>query len=321
MYKFKPVAVALAALCVWASPAAAQEAFPNKPVRIIVPFGSGSGSDLTSRYLSDALAGPLGQPVVVDNKPGADGAIGAAEFLKTPPDGHTLFVGSVSSNVLNPLMVKDLRYKPSDFRPVAGLLRSFGFVATGAKSRFPTFASFADAARAAPEAVSMASYSPTIRLASVWLESLVGARVNHIPYRTANQIGADLLGNHVDVALMPAAAATSLVESGQLRALAYSGETRHPLAPDVPTVREAGLPDYVWYTWIAFYVRPGTPDPIVRRLEEVVLAAVRSDAFRTFADKNGSEPMPFDAARIAELETSSTAIYRRLLAATEGAPR
>ena len=295
--------------------ARAQGAWPARPVRIVVPFAPGSGSDSYARYVAEPLSRALGQPVVVENKAGADGVIGTQEVVRADPDGYTLLLGSNSTLVLNPLLRSDLPYRPQDFRALSGLVRAPAMIVTSVDSPLRSVADLLAEARRTPGGLSFASYAPALRMAVAWLESLASIRVNHVSYKGAAQLMTDLGGGQVGVAMVDATAAMNLVNGRKIRAIAVAAAERHPGMPEVPTMREAGFPEFFHYSWIGVYAPSATPEPAVRRLESALAGITASPEFAPFVEKGGGSPMPFDGARMSEWLAAETERYRRLVKA------
>lgn len=249
-------AAMLAALAAFAAPAFAQADYPSRPIRIIVPFGGGSGSDASSRYFAEKMASLLGQPIIVENKPGADGAIGMMAAKAAPADGYTIVQGGISPSVVNAVLVKDLAYDPvKDFKPLLGYGRNMNVLVTSADSRFKTLADVFHHGRTSADSLNVATFSTTLRLAVAWLGDAAGVKFTSVPYKGQSNALTDVMGNQVELALVDLGGATPLLRSGKLRGLAVTGEKRSPDFPSVPTVQESGAPGYALYSWNAFFVR------------------------------------------------------------------
>ena len=302
----------------WLLPAAgvfAQSAWPTRPVRIVVPFAPGSGSDTYARFVSEPLSRELGQPVVVENKAGADGVIGTQEVIRAEADGYTLLLGSNSTLVLNPLLRNDLPYRPQDFRPLSGLVRAPALIVTSVDSPLRSIADLLAEARKSPGSLSFASYAPALRMAVAWLESLASIKVTHVNYKGAAQLMTDLAGGQVGVAMVDATAALNLLQGKKIRALAVAAAERHPGLPDVPTMRESGFPDFAHFSWIGIYAPSAVPDAVAKRLEAALAKVTASPAFAPFVEKGGGSPMPFDGARMTQWLAAETERYRGLVKA------
>jgi tripartite-type tricarboxylate transporter receptor subunit TctC len=255
------IAVLLAA-CV-APPAFAQ--YPDRAIRAIVPFPAGGGTDVFARLVSERLAKQLGQPVVIDNKGGADGNIGMEAAAKSPPDGYTLLFNSSAATV-NPVMYGKLRFDPAkELRPVAVLCEYYNLVVVNAeKVPANSLAEFIDLLRKNPGKYNFASNGARLGIELWKLET--GTDVTIVPYRGASDAITGLLRGDADFMIVNAPGLMPHIASGRLRALAVTGPQRDPDLPGVPTTAEAGLPSFTYSSFFGAYVPAGTPLEIVRRL-------------------------------------------------------
>jgi tripartite-type tricarboxylate transporter receptor subunit TctC len=270
-HRFQRMAWAALALSLTSAlPAMAQD-YPNKPIRIIAPFPAGTGPDANSREIANELSKALGQPVVVENRPGASTMIGMEAGAKAAPDGYTLVMGSTTSMSVVPYTyASKVPYKAErDFVPISivGLLNTAltahpGVSEKSAKELIERLKSQPGSVTAATSGVG--SYS---HLAGEWFASAAGVKINFVPYNTSSPY-ADLLSGQVNIIFDALPAAIGNVKAGKLKILALTGKTRHPNFPDVPTFAEAGLPDYSPTAWIGLFAPAGTPAPIVAKLAE-----------------------------------------------------
>jgi len=281
-------ALALAAACL---PATATAAFPDKPIRIVVPFSPGGGTDLIARTIGVAMSQDLGQPVVVDNKPGGGTIIGTDNVAKSAPDGYTLVMATFA-HAVNPSLQPKLPYATDKaFAPVVLVGRSPNVLVVRPDSPYQTVQDLIAAARANPGKISFASQGPgtSAHLAGELFKSLAKVNLNHIPYRGAGPAITDLLGGQVDLMFATASAVGNLLESGKLRALGVTSAQRST-SPDlarVPTIAESGVPGYVAESWYGLFAPAGTPAPVIARLNAAARKAVATDAFRKRADAEG----------------------------------
>lgn len=268
--------------------------FPDRPLRIIVPFTAGSGSDSASRFFGEKLAVELGQPVVVENRPGASGVIAVSATRSAPADGYTLLLASISILSVNPVMVKDLPYDPvKDLRPISGLTQVTSVFVVPATSKLRTLADLVAAAKASPKELTSGSYSAGYDLAVKWFAGLAGVRFANVPYKGAAAIFTDLMGDRLDFAIADLGGAAPLIKAGRLRALAVSRETRDALLPDVPTFVESGYPEYINRPWISFYARAETPEDVTNRLAQAMQSILATKAARDYAQQSaGNDLMP-----------------------------
>ena len=266
------------------APAGAADSYPSRPLRFVVPLTQGSGSDTVTRFVAERTGKLLGQPAVVENRPGADTIIATQSVLTAPPDGYSVLMISPSAMVINPLVHDHLPYDPKrDLRPLAAAIRATSVLVTGPSSPYKTFSDLLAGAKKAPNSVSLANYSYHYRLGALQMQQMSGVEFNHVLYKGASQAQTDVMGGAVDAALLDLGGALPLIRAGKLRPLAVTTRARHPELPNVPTVAESGLPGYELTVWVGFAVSATTPEPVVARLEDALLKAIGSDEFRSFA--------------------------------------
>ncbi len=261
----------------------AQAAYPDKPIRIVVPFSPGGGTDLITRALGVAMGQDLGQPVVVDNRPGGGTIIGTDNVAKSPPDGYTLVMATFA-HAVNPSLQPKLPYQTDKaFAPVMLVGRSPNVLVVRADSPYKSVHDILGTARAKPGQLSFASQGPgtSAHLAGELFKSLAKIDLNHIPYKGAGPAITDLLGGQVDMMFATASAVGNLLESGKLRALGVTTAQRSTSADlaKVPTIAEAGVPGYVAESWYGLFVPAGTPAPVIARLNAAAKKAVTADSF------------------------------------------
>lgn len=266
-------------------------AFPERPVRIVVPFAPGGGTDLIARTMGIVMAQELGQPVIIDNKPGGGTIIGTDAVAKSPPDGYTLVMATLA-HVINPSIQPKLPYvHEKAFAPVMLVGRSPNVLVVRAESPFKSVQDIIAAARAKPGSLSFASQGSgtSAHLAGELFKSLTNTNITHIPYRGAGPAITDLLGGQVDIMFATAAAVGTFVEGGKLRALAVTTAERStaPLLAKVPTVAESGVPGYVADSWYGLFVPAGTPPAVIARLNAAARKATQSDAFKKRVEGEG----------------------------------
>lgn len=202
----------------------AQGTFPTHPIRMIVPFGAGSGVDANARFFAEQLGGVLGQPVVVENKPGADGVIGMMAVKTAPADGYTILLTSNSSITVNPLVIQNLPYDPAkDFKPISGLTRGMTVFIAAADSPLNSLADLVGAMKKAPTAMTVGTYSTGYRLAIEWFSDLAAVKFVNVPYKAASTMFTDVIGGRVDWAVTDLTGAGELLRAGKIKAIAVSG--------------------------------------------------------------------------------------------------
>lgn len=274
MKKYLMAAVMSAACLAPTMQAHAAENYPSQPLRFIVPLGPGSGADTNTRALADGFQKLTGQPVVVENRPGADLILGTTTALNAPADGYTVVLITPSAPIINPLFQKELPYNPDDLKPILHLTNNVGVLVTAVGSPFNSLKDVLDAAAKSPENVSMGLYGNTYRLGARVLAKRAGVEFNDIPYKGFGPTVNDVIGGTVDVAWVDLGGALPLIQSGKLRALAVGSDERLDIVPDVPTVAESGYPGYSLYIFVGYGVHADTPQPIYEKLEGLLQQVV-----------------------------------------------
>ena len=262
---------------------AAQGAWPDQPIRAIVPFAPGSATDTVSRVLADGMRPSLGQPVVVENRAGANGLIGAEAVARATPDGNTVLIGTNSTNAAANALFRRVPFDMENgFIPVSTIATVPLLVAVKADSPYRTLADLIAAAKARPEGLTFASASSSQRVATESLAAMAGIKMLHVPYRSSPLAVQDVLTGRVDLFVADQAVILPQAQAGALRILAVTSGQRSGAVPEIPTVREAGnLPDYEVIAWFALFVPAGTPADRVARLNAAVTAALATPELRT----------------------------------------
>ena len=277
------------ALVAFSAPARAD--FPDRPIRLVVPFAPGGGTDLIARIMGISLQKELGQPVLIDNRSGAATIIGTDYVAKSPPDGYTLVMATVAHSV-NPSLQSKLPYDTDKaFAPVMLVGRSPNVLVVRAASPYRSVADILEAARRNPGKLSFASQGSgtSAHLAGELFKSLGKVDITHVPYRGAGPALTDVMAGQVDMMFATASAVGSFVEAGKLRALAVTTAERSPSASlsQLPTVAESGLPGYVADSWYGLFVPAGTPAAVIDRLNAAARKAVQTEAFRKRVESEG----------------------------------
>ena len=270
-------AVCLALALALASAAIAQ-GYPSKPIRVIVPFAPGSATDLIGRAFAAKMSETLGQPLIVENRPGANGMIGADAVAKAAADGYTILFGTNSTNAALKSLMKKLPYdQDTAFAPVGFMGSVPLIVAINNDVPARTLAEFIALAKAKPGAVTFATASTSQRISSEMLAGMAGIQMTHVPYKSSPNAITDLIGGQVMMFTADFAVMLPQVKSGKVRALAVTSTRRSAVTPDLPTVNEAaGLKDYELIAFFATYAPAGTPRDIVLKLNAAINAAARS---------------------------------------------
>ena len=287
-----------------AAPLGAQSgsSYPNRPLKLIVPDGAGSVSDLRARQVAARLGELLGQPVVVENRVGGSMMIGAEAAAKSPPDGYTLFFGNIVTHSLNPLLFRKLPYKPEEFTPVTSISAGPLILVVHPDLGVRTVEEFVALAKAQPGKLSygvVGQGSPG-HIVMEQIKLLRGTQVELVPYKSSAQATQDLLAGHLKISLSYWSIVGTQVRAGKLRALAVASQRRLDAAPDVPTFAEAGLPGVEAKGWQGIMVPVGTPQPIVQRLHAEIRKTLANPELRgqladTGAEIGGETPEEFAA--------------------------
>ena len=308
---------ALLGLMVIAPLALGQEkGFPNRPVKIVVLTTPGSSADSTARVYSEQLTAIFGQPFVVENRPGADGAIGVMAVASAPADGYTLLLGSNSPLSANPIVKKGLPYDAlKDLRPVHGLFKAMNAFIVAGDSKLNTLADLVDTAKKSKQPLNVGTSFAGYRLDVKWFSGLAGVSFNDIPYKGTAQVVTDVMGHQLDFGYVDRSLVGPLLKSGKLRVLAVGGETRYPDAPETPTVKESGYPEFLSFAWTAFFVRSDTPDDVVTKLANAVQTASASNEVKAFVKRLGAESMLLGPEAMRKFHVEELARYRRVAGA------
>jgi tripartite-type tricarboxylate transporter receptor subunit TctC len=256
--------------------------YPDRIVKIVVPFAPGGGTDVVARTLAQEMAKDLGATVIIENKPGAGTIIGTQSVATSEPDGYTLLMGTFA-NAVNPSLQGKLPYDAhKDFAAVALVARSFNVVVVNPKSPIRSIADLIAAARAEPDKLSYGTYGTgtSAHLAGELFKHMAKVNLTTVPYKGAAPAITDLIGGQIQVMFTTVASAASLVEAGQLRAIAVTSAERSPAFPQLPTVSEAGVPGYAAEAWYGLYAPAKTPPEIIDRLNRSAAKAVQSEAFK-----------------------------------------
>ncbi|HEX9462643.1 MAG TPA: tripartite tricarboxylate transporter substrate-binding protein [Alphaproteobacteria bacterium] len=311
-----PLRLAIGAIAATlALPALAADPFPARPIHIIAPWGVGTPPDIVARILGDNLAPRFGQPVIVDNKPGATGTIGLAELARQPADGHTLATITMPVTVASALY-PDLKLDLSrDFAPIGLVGWASNVLVVNAHSPAASVPELLSLLRAKPGQLAFASGgngTPAHLAGELFLQT-TGTAANHVPYNQFPQAVADVIAGRVEFMFMSSVAAIAQVQGGSLRALAVTAPERIAALPAVPTMVEAGHPDVVVRDWSGVIAKAGTPEPVLARLRSELAEALRSAVVRERLAQIGIEPDIQTAAAFGDLIRSETARWSQLV--------
>lgn len=295
----------------------AAQAFPARPVTLVVPYPAGGSADILARTVGQKLSDKLGQPVVIENKAGAGTAIGARHVAEAVPDGYTLLLGTVSSHAINPAMSK-VGYDPvRDFVAVAPL-GSIPFVLVAHPGTpYQTLPELLAAARQQPGTINYASAGPgtSNHLAGEMLASAAGIKLMHVPYRGSAPALADVLAGHVPLMFDLQTTSAPYVRQGKLKALAVTGSQRSALLPNVPTATETGVPGYEVSAWFAIFAPAKVPQPVQKRLSDALTEVLRAPDMLQKLRELGAEPDTRSAAEFNAYVRTEAEKYERVVKA------
>ncbi|MDF3836860.1 tripartite tricarboxylate transporter substrate binding protein [Cupriavidus basilensis] len=272
---------ALATLATFSAGALAQDKWPSRPITWVVPFAAGGSTDIVARTIGQEISKALGQPVVVENRPGAAGAVGAGYVARARPDGYTLFGGTISTHAINPSLYKNLSYDPvKDFEPVCLIAYVPNVLMVDAKLPVNNVQELIAYARKQPGRLSFASSGAgtSTHLAGELFAETIKVPMTHVPYKGSPQAIQDVAAGLVPFLFDQLTAGDAMIKAGKLRALAVTSPRRSTLAPNVPTMAEAGVPGFEMVSWQALYAPRGTPREVVQRLNAEVVRALKLPA-------------------------------------------
>ncbi|MCE7527402.1 tripartite tricarboxylate transporter substrate binding protein [Polynucleobacter sp. IMCC 30228] len=291
--------------CLLSLLANAQSDYPTKPITYVVPYPPGGAADVFARQLAKKLSERLGKPVVIENRPGANGNIGSEYVAKAPADGYMILLGSASTITINPhLYGKQMPYDPmKDLQPVSGTHEMANVLVVNIATPYKSVADVVAAAKAKPGAIAYASAGNgnTMHLAGEQFKMQADIDLLHVPYKGGPPALNDVLGGQVPMMFNNLPAIVMLVNSGKLRALGVGSAKRSPLLPSVPTMDEAGMKGYVSIVWNGIFVRAGTPRPIVERLNREIVAILNEPDTKRSLEEQGFNTMPTTPEQFADL--------------------
>ena len=307
-----PIVIGLAA---WPSPAAAQD-YPNRPIRMVVAFAAGGTTDFVARLIADKTKGPLGQNIVVENKPGANGAIGADYVSKSEPDGYMLFFSTAGAITINPSMRADLPYDPvKDFAAVAPIARNTVLFAAGPALKVDTAKDMIALARAKPGTITVAitGVGAISHLAIELLQHAAAIKLQYVPYRGAGQAISDFIGGQVNAMSAEVPVLMPQLKTGKAKVLAVAAQNRSDVLPDVPTFAELGFSDVVADNWSGVLAPARTPPAVIAKLNAALNAAVRDPETRTKLADNGVSATGGSPEDLVALIAAETTRWRKVV--------
>lgn len=292
----------LAALAVLAPAAHAQDPYPSRPITLVVPFPPGGSADIIGRILGKQMADMLGQPVVIDNRPGAGSAVAAVYVAKSPADGYTLFLSSGSTFTANPALRSSLPYDPvKSFDPIATVVRIPLILLANKNVPVNNVKEFASAIKAAPDKFTYASFGTgtTSHFAGEIVLQAVGGRILHVPYKGSAPAMTDVISGQVQFSVDTVTAALPQIKAGKVKPIAVTTAKRSSQLPDVPTFAESGYPDVNFDSWVLLVAPKGTPAPVRAKLEKTLATIVTASPARDALMQQGVEPSFGNAASAA----------------------
>ena len=289
--------------------AQAADAYPNKPIRMVVPYPPGGPTDLTARVVAAEMNQVLGQTIVVDNKPGASGMIGAESVAKADPDGYT-FLANASLHVINPAIYPDMRFDAvKDFVPITQLARVPLVLVVPTNSPIKSIKDLVDYAKQHPDKLNFASAgnASAQQLAGESFKIFAGINMQHVPYKGSAPALADLVGGQVQLMFDSMPSAIPFIKSGKLRPIAVTTSTRAKALPDLPTIAESGYPGFDISTWYGFWAPKGTPPAIVAKLSDAAAKVLKQDGVISKYESMGAEPIGSSPAEFAKFNETEAA--------------
>lgn len=282
--------VILAALAV--GPASAQQAYPTKPVKMLVGFAPGGPTDTAARAVAEALAKQLGQPVVVENKPGANGLIAATELIRSSPDGYTLFLASNGTLAIAPAVYKRLPYNVTkDFTPIGSVVGYPHVLVVPVQSKATDLNSLIKLAKASPQGLSSASVGHGNDLTIEWFKKLAGINVMRVPYKGDSAVVSDLIGERVDMAFLAPNVAMPLVEGKKLRSIGLTSHVTVEKMKAVPTLADSGLPGFDLKFWSGIVAPAGTSPAIVNQLNTALNVVLQKPELKAVLAQSGQQAL------------------------------
>jgi tripartite-type tricarboxylate transporter receptor subunit TctC len=316
----KTARIAIAALALAAAGAFAQE-YPSKPITFVVPFAAGSATDQLARSLGQGVTDATKQSIVVENKPGASGFLAAQQVARANADGYTVLISTNTTHAANEHLFKSLPYDPvKDFAPVTLLGKGGQIMIVNPKVEARTVAEFVALAKKSPGRFTFGSGSSSSRIAGELLQQMAGIEILHVPYKSNPLAITDLLGGQIDMMITDTATGLPQVKAGKVRALGVTAMKRSPLAPDVPTIDEAGVKGYEMGYWFAAYVPAKTPPAVVKRLHELLVAATRGPGAVRFYESTGVDAATSSPEELAKFQASESQKWGRIVKAARITP-
>jgi tripartite-type tricarboxylate transporter receptor subunit TctC len=318
-FKYLPKWIAALGVALACTAGPAHAAYPDKPIRLIVPFAPGGSADIMGRIVADALHPILGQTVIVENRPGAGGNIGGDFVARATPDGYTLLLAAAGPTVINPSLYRNMSFSPvKDLAPISCLEREHNLMVVTKSLPVKTLQEFIQYARQHPGKLSFGSpgNGTPAQLAGELLKQKAGIQATHVPYKGTGPAVTDLVAGHIDFMIDNMPGLLPQVKAGNLRALAVPSDKRATAAPDIPTFGEAGEKGFVVMAWKGLMAPAGTDPAIIEKLHAAVVKALQDPTLRTRFQDLGAEPLGNSPAEFAKQITEETAWWAKLVQST-----
>ena len=306
----------LGAALVALSTGAFAQAYPSKPIKLVVPFPPAGSTDLSARAVAGKLQERLGQPVVIENKPGAGGNIGSDLVAKAQPDGYTLLVGTIGTHAINMALYSKMPYDNiRDFAPVVLLSSTPNVLVVYPAFPAHSVADLIRLAKADPGKITFGSSGSgtSIHLSGVLFNSMAGTEMTHVPYKGSGGLQPDLMSGTINIAFDNLTATMAQIKAGRLRAIAVTSRARSPMLPDLPTIAESGLPGYEVTSWNAVFAPAGTPKEVIDRLNHELNAILQSPETRKFFAEQGGEAGGGTPRELADLVRAETVKWSKVV--------
>lgn len=310
----------LAATCLAiASPTLAQTAYPERQITVVVPFAAGGTTDILARLVSASLSKQFGQPVIIENRGGAGGNIGAAAVAAAAPDGYTLLVGTVGTHAINQSLYDNMAFDPQkDFQPLTRIANVPNILETNPERPYQTVKELIAYAKEHPGEVTFASsgVGTSLHMSGELFKTMAGVDMQHVVYKGSAPALVDLLGNQVAIMFDNMPSSIEYLRAGKLRPIAVTSKKRSPAFPDVPTVAEAGLPEFEATSWFGMFAPAGTPPEIVKKLNEAIVTAINDPEISRRITQIGGEPNPETPEHFAEFVKAESAKWAEVVKAS-----
>ncbi|MGK2900859.1 MAG: Bug family tripartite tricarboxylate transporter substrate binding protein [Burkholderiaceae bacterium] len=303
----------LGSLMLLAAFAARGQGFPDKPIRIISPFAAGSSTDVMARIIGQRISENIGQTVIVDARPGANGTVGADAAAKAAPDGYTIVLGSNGTHGIAVSMFSKLPYDPvKDFEPITYVGHLTYVMLIGANAPYASLKDFVAVGKATPGKLSIGYGGSVAQLTGELLKTTAGIQMTSVPYKAPVNAFTDVGGGQLDAHFEPLPSGLPMIKAGRLKGLAVTSAKRSPLAPDIPTIAESGYPGFESGAWAAFFAPAGTPKDRLAKLHAEITRAIQSNEVKDKLLQIGMEPSTSTPDQLAEMVTREIAKWAKL---------